>query len=75
VVAARIAARLLGEEPATRFAGAGSCFLEMGGGEASMISGDFYVDPPRAELTEPTAAQRIEKERFESERLTDWFGG
>jgi sulfide:quinone oxidoreductase len=75
VVAARIAARLRGEEPETRFAGAGSCFLEMGGGEASMISGDFYADPPRAELTEPTVAQRIEKERFESERLTDWFGG
>jgi hypothetical protein len=47
----------------------------MGGGEASMIRGDFYADPPMAELTAPTAAQRIEKERFESERLTDWFGG
>jgi sulfide:quinone oxidoreductase len=74
VAAARIAARLRGDEPVARFDGAGSCFIEMGGGEASMIRGDFYATPPAAELTMPSAEQRIEKEMFESERLTAWFG-
>lgn len=74
VVAARIASLLAGETPSATFDGSGACFIEMGGGEASMIRGDFYADPPAVELTAPTAAQRLEKERFESERLTAWFG-
>jgi sulfide:quinone oxidoreductase len=75
VVAARVAATLRGEPPTDTFDGSGACFLEMGGGEASMIRGDFYADPPAVELTVPTHAQREEKERFEAERLTAWFGG
>lgn len=73
--AARIAARLDGEEPSARFDGSGACYLEMGGGEASMIRGDFYSDPPLAELTPPSAEQRLQKERFEADRLSAWFGG
>lgn len=74
-VAGRIAARLRGEEPTATFDGVGACFIEMGGGEASMVSGDFYADPPAAELTSPSRAQREEKERFEADRLAAWFGG
>jgi sulfide:quinone oxidoreductase len=74
-VASRIAARLRGEEPSATFDGAGACYIEMGGGEASMIRGEFYADPPQAVLTAPTHEQREEKERFESERLAAWFGG
>ena len=75
VVAARIAAQLRGESPDATFHGRGACFLEMGGGEASMIRGDFFADPPAVELTTPSHDQRQEKERFEAERLTAWFGG
>ncbi|HKO32971.1 MAG TPA: FAD-dependent oxidoreductase [Candidatus Limnocylindria bacterium] len=75
VVAARIAAQLRGESPDATFHGRGACFLEMGGGEASQIRGDFFADPPTAELTAPSHEQREEKERFEAERLTAWFGG
>jgi sulfide:quinone oxidoreductase len=74
-VAARIAARLRGEEPHATFDGTGACFIEMGGGEASMIRGNFFVEPPEAVLTAPSREQREEKERFEAERLTAWFGG
>lgn len=74
-VAARIAARLRGDEPTATFDGTGACFIEMGGGEASMIQGNFFVDPPEAVLTAPSHEQREEKERFEAERLTAWFGG
>jgi len=75
VVAARIAARLRGESVDASFHGRGACFMEMGGGEASLVRGDFFADPPVVELTVPSHGQREEKERFEAERLTAWFGG
>ena len=74
VVAARIAATLRGQEPTATFDGSGACFIEMGGGEASMIRGDFFADPPAVELTLPSHEQREAKERFEEERLARWFG-
>jgi sulfide:quinone oxidoreductase len=75
VVAARIAARLRGEEAAAEFDGTGACFVEMGGGEASQVRGEFLGDEVRVTLTDPDAAQRQEKERFEADRLAAWFGG
>ena len=75
VAAARIAGQLRGETPDATFDGRGACFLEMGGGEASLIRGDFFADPPVVELTPPSHDQREEKERFEAERLSAWFGG
>jgi sulfide:quinone oxidoreductase len=73
-VAARIAATLRGAQPVATFDGTGACFMEMGGGEASTIRGDFYANPPAVELTTPSATQREEKVRFEVERLERWFG-
>jgi sulfide:quinone oxidoreductase len=75
VVAARIAATLLGKPAVDAFDGSGACFMEMGNDEASMVRGDFFADPPVVELTGPTHDQRAEKERFEADRLTAWFGG
>lgn len=75
VVAARIAAQLRGETPTATYGGTGACFLEMGGGEASVISGDFFADPPAASLSPPSVALRADKERFETGRLERWFGG
>jgi sulfide:quinone oxidoreductase len=74
-VAARIAATLRGEAPTATFDGQGACFLEMGGGEASTVSGDFFADPPAVTLSVPDVAQRGAKERFEMDRLAHWFGG
>jgi len=75
VVAARIAAGLRGGAATATFDGRGACFLEMGEGEASMISGDFFRDPPAVALSAPSAEQRAAKERFEMDRLARWFGG
>ncbi len=72
-VAARIAAVLRGETPAATFDGQGACFIEMGNGEASMISGDFFGDPPAVALSLPDTQQRAAKEQFEMERLAHWF--
>ncbi len=73
-VAARIAATFRGESPTATFDGRGECFMELGDGEASIISGDFYADPPAVELSPPSIEQRADKERFEMERLARWFG-
>ncbi|MEX0625212.1 MAG: FAD-dependent oxidoreductase [Chloroflexota bacterium] len=74
-VAARIAAVLRGETPTAAFDGQGACFIEMGNGEASTISGDFFGDPPSVALSVPDAQQRAAKEQFEMERLARWFDG
>ena len=74
-VAARIAAALHGEAPTATFDGRGACFIEMGNGEASTISGDFFGDPPSVALSLPDAQQRAAKEQFEMERLARWFDG
>ncbi len=74
VVAARIAARLRGDTPTATFDGKAGCFMEVGGGEASTISGDFFADPPATELSIASPEQRAAKERFEMDRLAHWFG-
>jgi sulfide:quinone oxidoreductase len=72
-VAARIAAALRGEMPTATFDGQGACYIEMGNGEASTVSGDFFDDPPSVVLSMPDAQQRAAKERFEMDRLAHWF--
>jgi sulfide:quinone oxidoreductase len=75
VIAARIAATFRGETPTATFTGRGACFIELGNGEASMVGGDFFADPPTVTLGVPSAQQRAAKEQFEMERLARWFGG
>lgn len=74
VVAARIAARLRGEEPIATFAGDGVCYLETGRGEAAKTHGAFLADPPQVEVTSPDPATLEEKREFERSRLAEWFG-
>ncbi len=73
-VASRIAATFRGEAPTATFDGRGACFIELGDGEASMIGGEFYTDPPTVELSPPSVEHRAAKEQFEMERLARWFG-
>jgi len=72
-VAARIAAAFRGDPPSATFDGRGACYMEMGDGEASVIGGDMYADPPDVTLSVPSAPQRAGKEQFEMERLARWF--
>jgi sulfide:quinone oxidoreductase len=73
-VAARLAATFRGEAPSATFDGAGACFLEVGDGMASMVSGEFLADPPQVQLEEPSAAHLAAKHAFEQDRLAAWFG-
>jgi sulfide:quinone oxidoreductase len=74
-VAERVAAKLSGLEPDALFDGEGFCFLEVGNGEAMYVRGNFLAEPePDVELTPPTRESFEEKQRFERERLDEWFG-
>jgi sulfide:quinone oxidoreductase len=75
IVAAAIAAEVLGENPPSPFDGQGFCFMEMGKKSATLIEGDFFAAPePRIRLRDVSEAHAQEKHTFEAERLERWFG-
>lgn len=75
VVAERIVARLQGIEPEGTFDGQGACYLEVGGGEAMMVTGRFLAEPaPEVQLTESSPRYLEEKAHYERQRLDEWFG-
>ncbi|MGQ0535583.1 MAG: NAD(P)/FAD-dependent oxidoreductase, partial [Methanobacteriota archaeon] len=75
VVAENLAATIVGDEPRATFDGRGGCFLEVGGGHAVEVAGEFYARPdPRVSVGTPSAAALEKKRTFEAERLRRWFG-
>lgn len=76
VVAQRISMRLDGGEPDATFDGAGHCYLEVGGGRAMQVRGNFLAEPaPEVELTDALPEFLEDKRRYEREQLDAWFGG
>jgi sulfide:quinone oxidoreductase len=74
VVAKNIAAELEGSQPAHTFTGRGYCFLEMGGGRAGLVSGDFYATPePQLRMQRPGYHWHWGKVLFERWWLRRWF--
>lgn len=73
-VAERIAAEMTGRTATAAFMGEGSCFAEVGGGQAVEIRGRFLADPPAIEILEPSRASMAGKAAFEIDRLAAWFG-
>jgi sulfide:quinone oxidoreductase len=74
-VAASIAAEVEGREPPPPFDGQGYCFMEMGKTSATRIEGDFFATPePVVTLADESPETARDKHRFETERLTAWFG-
>lgn len=75
VAAERIAARLAGNEPTATFSGEGGCYLEVGNGQAMLVTGNFLAEPrPDVQLTDPSEDQFRQKQEFEASRLREWFG-
>ena len=73
--AERIASVFAGQTPAAKFSGEGGCYLEVGHGEAMMVKGSFLAEPePIVNLTESSKGYLEEKRKFETDRLTKWFG-
>jgi sulfide:quinone oxidoreductase len=76
VVAEDIAVQLRGGELEHPYEGAGSCYVEFGGGEVGKVEVNFFGGPePVAELLGPSTELRAEKEEFASTRRERWFGG
>jgi sulfide:quinone oxidoreductase len=75
VVAERIAAALGGPPSTSTFTGDGYCYLEVGGGRAMRVAGDFLAAPaPAVRVEEPTPEAFAAKRAFETDRLRAWFG-
>jgi sulfide:quinone oxidoreductase len=75
VVADDIAARIHGHELEQPYEGAGTCYLEFGGGEVGMVEANFLGGPkPRARLVGPSRELAADKAAFASSRRERWFG-
>ena len=75
VAAASIAADLSGTPLDAAFSGDGYCFIEVGGGQAAYVTGNFLAAPaPALRVTPPSEAAFDEKVEFERSRLASWFG-
>lgn len=75
IAAEHIAAFLAGTQSDARFEGEGSCYLEVGNGEAMLVRGRFLAEPaPEVELTIPSKESLAQKHAYEHSRLTAWFG-
>jgi len=75
VAAACIAAEVGGAPVDTAFSGEGYCFIEVGGGQAAYVTGNFLAAPaPALRVTPPSEAALMEKIEFERSRLSRWFG-
>jgi sulfide:quinone oxidoreductase len=75
VVAEDIAARLRGGALQRPFEGAGSCYIEFGGGMVGKVEANFLGGPkPTARLVGPARELAAEKEAFGATRRERWFG-
>jgi sulfide:quinone oxidoreductase len=74
IVARRIAATLEGREPKALYEGKGGCFLEIGGGKAIIVKGEFLASSgPQVKLTKAKKSLLKRKRKFEHKRLKAWF--
>jgi sulfide:quinone oxidoreductase len=75
VVANDIAARLRGETLQRPYEGAGSCYIEFGGGLVGKVEANFLGGPtPTARIVGPSRELAADKVAFASTRQERWFG-
>lgn len=74
VVAASLLAEMQGGEQPSAYAGAGTCYVEFGGGRVGRVDVDFLSGPsPTGSFIEPSVALVGEKQHFGSSRRARWF--
>jgi sulfide:quinone oxidoreductase len=74
-VASALIAALTGVGQQEPYAGAGSCYVEFGGGQIGRVDVDFFSGPkPTGSYQAASAALRADKEHFASSRRARWFG-
>jgi sulfide:quinone oxidoreductase len=75
VVADDIAARLRGDTLQQPYEGAGTCYIEFGGGMVGMVEANFLGGPtPTARLVGPSGELAADKVEFAKTRRERWFG-
>jgi len=75
VVASDITARLRGNTLQKPYEGAGTCYLEFGGGMVGMVEANFFAGPtPTARLVGPSRKLVADKVAFAETRQERWFG-
>ncbi len=75
VVAAALLAEVQGGEGPAPYAGAGTCYVEFGGGRVGRVDVDFLSGPaPTGSFIGPSVALVGEKQQFGSSRRARWFG-
>jgi sulfide:quinone oxidoreductase len=75
VVAASLLAEMQGGEQPSAYAGAGTCYVEFGGGRVGRVDVNFFSGPaPTGSFLEPSVALVGEKQDFGSSRRARWFG-
>lgn len=74
VVADDIAARLRGDVLQRPYEGAGTCYIELGGGMVGMVEANFFGGPtPTARLLGPSRELAADKRTFAATRRERWF--
>jgi sulfide:quinone oxidoreductase len=74
VVAAAIVDRFRGSPERGRYEGAGSCYIEFGGGTVARVDVNFLGGPqPTGRFTAPSTEIAAEKAEFGSSRRRRWF--
>jgi sulfide:quinone oxidoreductase len=74
-IAENIGAIVRQQEPTAKNPGAGSCYIEFGGGRIARVDVDFFSGPkPTGRFNEPSEAVRVDKEAFGRTRRARWFG-
>ena len=74
-VAKNISALIREQEPTAKNPGAGSCYIEFGGGRIARVDVDFFSGPkPTGTFNAPSEALRADKKNFGATRKARWFG-
>jgi sulfide:quinone oxidoreductase len=74
-VATSLIARISGTGESRLYSGAGSRYIEFGGGRIGRVDVDFFSGPkPTGTYHEPDLALRADKEHFGTTRKARWFG-
>ena len=75
IVAAAIIAQVKGGEGPSAYDGAGTCYIEFGGGRVGRVDVDFLSGPsPTGSFSDPSTALLREKQEYGSSRRARWFG-
>lgn len=75
IAADSIIAEAKGDQSSSTYTGAGTCYIEFGGGKIGRVDVDFFSGPhPFGSHTDASEALVAEKEYFGTSRKARWFG-